>query len=484
MEFLDTLKLGFANNLLVGNLPDKILLDKFSEHIAKEKNTTLESFGLFDSNQANYNTYFPDVTEEDLSPKDKEFIQPVFRALSEVIVHKSYNPVDFSLNGVLKKSKSLLIGTTINADHETSIGNALGAVKEVSWQDASKTDTGITIPAGINAKLKIDGKSHPRVARAIMMDPPSIHSTSVTVEFLWDKSHQSLSSDEFFAQLGKKDKNGDIIRRIATNVRRYPEISLVSHGADPFAQLVKENGIINPNWANISYNSFTGDVKKKQNFFFFDNKTDIIKNSIPDEPIDNDYTDNDKLNIMNKELIIFLSALLMVPIQNPEAPEQTELTALQDKVTEAINLSNSLKTEVDTTNEELVRLKDIETAYNAEKENLTNATVLAKFKTDTTASLKSKVLSNYKLIEGDKANNTLVKMIEEASFETLSALNITYETQLAEKFPLACKKCGSKEVNRSTAKQAEENNEAKTANILKKRRTNGFKLHEEVKDAE
>jgi hypothetical protein len=102
-----TIKLAFGCNLIMGNAPDKITLDKLHEKLVADPQA-VESFGLFDSNTSNYNTYYPDVTAEDLAPKENEFIQPVFRALSEVVVHKDINPVDFSRNKVLHKSLGLL----------------------------------------------------------------------------------------------------------------------------------------------------------------------------------------------------------------------------------------------------------------------------------------------------------------------------------------------------------------------------------------
>jgi hypothetical protein len=117
----------------------------------------------------------------------------------------------------------------------------MGAVKDVMWEESYKTPGGIVIPSGINARMKLDGKSHPRVARAIMMDPPSIHSTSVTVQFLWEMSH-NLSQEEFFKKLGTFDKDGKQINRVASLVKRYHELSLVGHGADPYAQKITQSG--------------------------------------------------------------------------------------------------------------------------------------------------------------------------------------------------------------------------------------------------
>jgi hypothetical protein len=273
MAYLERIRLGFGNNLVIGNSGPAMKLDK----LIHTHNPTIqvESFGLFDSAAPNFNTYYPEVEAKDLTPNDAEFVEPVYRALSEVTVHKRYNPIDFSMNGALKKSMGLLRGQTIYPNHEAMVGNELGAVSEVSWEDSFKQGN-ILIPAGINAKMKIDGKSHPRIARGINMNPPSIHSTSVTVEFLWEKSHD-IPADEFFSKLATYDKSGQQYRRIATEIKKYDEISFVSHGADPFAQKKNEDGgIANPQHANRTYNS---EEKKAQRWFFFDFKTDTISNN-------------------------------------------------------------------------------------------------------------------------------------------------------------------------------------------------------------
>src|SRR6478609_1994501 len=98
----DTLRLSFGHALIVGAAPETAELGSFIHR----HNPTIDiiSNGLFDTAAPNFAAYYPNVTEEDLKPKDADFAYPVFRALSEVIVHKRFNPVDFSMNGVLKKS--------------------------------------------------------------------------------------------------------------------------------------------------------------------------------------------------------------------------------------------------------------------------------------------------------------------------------------------------------------------------------------------
>lgn len=454
MPFKDTIKLGFGYNLIMGNCPDVLPLEKVAQKTIEE-HREIESYGLFDSNQANYNTYYPDLNIEDLTPKDGEFIQPVFRALSEVIVHKEINPVDFSEKGVLRKSMPLLEGASINADHETTIGNAMGAVSKVSWQDSYKTDKGILIPAGINAKLKIDGKSHPRVARAIMMDPPAIHSTSVTVQFLWDMSH-NLSQQDFFAKLGTFDKDGKMIRRVASDIKRYHEISLVSHGADPYAQKIQSTGDINnPIWADVSYNSANPKERKASKYFFFDLKSDLISNteniSIP-PTINNNNTS--QTSDMNKQ---FLLALAMVYGLQNKVGDKTEAYT-EDTITEEVITNhaaaqttslNNLKARPDITSEEVTRLKEVETKYNAIKDQ----TGLKEFMDNQTTKLREATLKNYNLLANGKPQEVVTKLIEKGSYDVLEALNSQYTSQLESAYPVKCKKCGSTEVNRASASQ-------------------------------
>lgn len=463
MEFLDTIKLGFDNNLIMGNVPDLISLDKLAEKIIKDTElgkNSIESFGLFDSNQSNYNTYYPNVTAEDLHPQEGDYIQPVFRALSEVIVHKDYNPVDFSENNVLRKSMGLLNGATVNVDHEMAVGNAVGVVKDVAWQDAYK-DNGVLVPAGINAKLKIDGKSNPKLSRNILMDPPAVHSTSVTVQFLWDKSHPGLTQEEFFAKLGSMDKDGKMIRRMATKVKRYHEISLVAHGADPYAQLVKDAKIVNPVWGEVSYNSVTPIQKQAQKYFLFDYKTDVIKNSIPKEHNTNNTSQKQNI-IMNKEFLMTLAAIMGVTLANTEEPGETELQLIQGEISKLVALNKTNETSLADNGVQLARLVAIENSYNEEKAALAESVALKAFKDNQTTELRKKVNSQYKTLSGKtfKETDAIKKLIDTAPYETLVALDIQQTTQMEDKFPLKCGECGSQKVTRSSVTQSNEDSES------------------------
>jgi hypothetical protein len=459
MQYTDTIKLSFDNNLILGTTPDKISLEMVSNR-SKKLDGVIDTgaFGLFDNNSNNLNTFYPDVTADDLIPKDSDFITPTFRALSEVIVHKQWNPVDFSMGETLKKSMALLRGQTVNVDHETAIANALGAVMEVSWEESYKAAGGIIIPAGINSKLKIDGKSNPRIARGITMDPPSIHSTSVTVNFMWAKSHANLTQDEFFDKIGT-ELDGSLVRRIATSINRYNEISLVPHGADPFAQLIKDGTIANPKYAKASYSSLSevpGELKSHAKHYYFDFKSDLISNneitSIPK------HSNNIKLSSMRKEMLIMLSAMLGITIANTDAPTTVELEALETGLTanianQAIATSNTAlaATALTTANTEVARLKLLETELIELKETSKNVVSLQAFQTTELGKARTETVANYNKLAGATPDQAVLTMLSTADHPTLQLMNKQYQTQLEEKYPLSCKACKSTDISRATA---------------------------------
>ena len=167
------LRFGQSHSLFIGHKPEGVSCEEgLCENILSEATPeSVASFGLFGGNN-NMNTFYPGIEASDWTPKDSDFIQPVYRALSETIVSQYGIPIDFSRNGVLKASMKLLLAQTVNTNHETETENAIGSVSKVFWQEATKL-SGVKVPAGINAVFKIDAKSNPRIARGILMDPPS-----------------------------------------------------------------------------------------------------------------------------------------------------------------------------------------------------------------------------------------------------------------------------------------------------------------------
>lgn len=467
-EHLDSMVIGQGHTIMAGYIPEAVGAKAFSENYYKWKNPTPDSIAQFGfwGGDIDYNTYYPNLDKSELTPKDEEFIEPMFRLLSETIVSKNWNPTDFGQNGVLKASMKMLLGQTVNCDHETNIGNAIGAVSQVMWQESYK-DGSFTIPAGINGILKIDGKANPRIARGILMEPPSIHSNSVTVQFKWDKSHPQMEDNEFYQKLSTYDSKGVMVRRIVTEIVRYLETSLVSHGADSFAQKIGSDGkIINPTFAKRTWASYEEyrDDKSKQ-YFFTDYKSDLAsyqeKNDTQGSFNDNDANDNhSNKNNMNEELLKFLESLFgdnMLTLEEGKEMNQENVIAC---IQTLVSSRNELQTSVDNLTTEKTSLTEQITNLNAEVANLKEMATVGK---NHIASLRESAVETYKKLMGENADETIVTMLnaETTGITTLVSLTKDYQARLEEKFPLTCSKCGSKDVNRASS-VAEDDTEGKT----------------------
>lgn len=470
-EHLDSMVIGQGHTIMAGYIPEAVGAQTFSENYYKWKNPTPDSIAQFGfwGGDIDYNTYYPNLDKSELTPKDEEFIEPMFRLLSETIVSKNWNPTDFGQKGVLKASMKMLLGQTVNCDHETNIGNAIGAVSQVMWQESYK-DGSFTIPAGINGILKIDGKANPRIARGILMEPPSIHSNSVTVQFKWDKSHPQMEDNEFYQKLGTYDSKGVMVRRIVTEIVRYLETSLVSHGADSFAQKIGSDGkIINPTFAKRTWASYEEyrDDKSKQ-YFFTDYKSDLTSYQEKDDTQgsfnDNDAKDNqsNEKNSMN-ELQKFLESLfgdnLLTLEEGKEMNQETVVACIQSLVSSR----NELQTSVDNLTTEKNSLTEQVTNLNAEVANLKEMATVGK---NHIASLREEAVATYKKLMGDNADETIVTMLnaETTGITTLVSLTKDYQARLEEKFPLTCSKCGSKDVNRASSVTEDDTQGKKTTN--------------------
>lgn len=466
----DVMVLGATHALMVSNVP-KVVIDDHSlsknffsatNNFSDKGNikSSIEKYGLF-GGSLNVNSFMPGVTPDMLKPKDEDFIEPMFRLLSATIVAKKYNPTEFP-EQVLKESMPLLIGQSVNCDHDTDIVNAIGSVSSVEWQDSYQDESGVVIPAGINGVLKIDGLSNPRIARGIMMDPPSIHSNSVTVEFSWEPSHTFEDMWEFYNKLGTYTEDGELVRRIATKIISYKETSLVWHGADPFAQLLKSGKLNNPSYAGSQYYSFSEDKQALANdpakrVSMYDFKESLEKglkyntgsfNNEGDSSIN--HNKNSKTNHMN-ELQQLLDSLfgkgLLTLGEGKEASKEEVISQIQNLVQQNQDLSASKST----LESDIAKLK--EDKLSLEKE-------LSKFKAGNESwenyvrSFREETIVSYRKLTGeDRVDENILKLLESdnTSFETLSALRKTYDTQLEDKFPLKCSECGSSNVSRASS---------------------------------
>lgn len=447
------LNLSSAHSIIMGHLPVKVTAEQVSKQLEEDSNASVESLGLWEQATPNYTTYYPDVTAEDLNPKDEDFIEPVFRLLSETIVSKGFRPIDFSKPGILKKSMNMLLGQTINIDHEIAVGNAVGAVSAVWWQPSYKTKSGITVPAGINGKLKIDGKSNPRIARGIMMSPPSIHSNSVTVRFKWEPSHAFEDSSEFYRKLGTYDDKGKLVRLIVTDIMGYSETSLVSHGADMWAQKINDsNEIVNPEYAERQ--SFG--VSKEHNFIRscveLDYKSELqfnLDNTIPPESNNNNNTNPNDVDM--EELIL--------AIQESFGFEEGSVTK-ENLAAKLIEIHTESQTQIQTLTTDYDALKVDKATLEGKVEELQakvdkadeNKGIIETFTQDT----RNEAIRLYKLAQGENVDETILSLLTSADLKAAQSFSKQYAKQVDEKFAQTCTDCGSKNVNRASAEGSKE----------------------------
>jgi hypothetical protein len=448
----EVVRLIGQHSLILGNLPSAQSLEPLSRKIDAELNE-VSSFGLFDVASPNFSTYYPDVKESDLNPEGDaaSFVYPVFRGLSEVIVHKRHNPIDFSENEALKNSMGMLKGQTVYPNHEMAIGNELGAIFDEVWQNGYTTASGVKVPAGINVRLKIDGKSNPRIARAILMDPPAIHSTSVTVEFGWEKSHPKMMDEEFKARFATLGEDGKLVRKVVTQIKKYHEISLVPHGADPFAQFIKENGnIANPEYADKVYNSSKEVFAKQVYVFSYKDKdlTSLAETSFGsvEEPkkIEKPKTQNNKMTFIQT-----LAQSLGLAIEGKEdATLQLEISTKISAINLASTTSATLTADLAKAKGDLTALQTSFDVLKGEKESLTK---LAAAGTKALELKRTAVKAQLAILKDNAVDATLLTVVENADFEALTALETDYATQLDGKAPLTCQECNSSNVSRRTS---------------------------------
>lgn len=482
LTLVATLTLGADHSMMINHKPKNLdpqkLTDSYFNAIGANPQS-IEQFGLF-GGSVDYNTFYPDVEPAQFNPAEDEFIEPVFRLISNCIVSKNYNPTEFPAD-VLKASMPLLVGQTVNCDHSTDIANAIGSIKAVTWQEAY-SDKGVKIPAGINGVLRIDGKANPRIARGINMDPPSIHSNSVTVQFEWKPSHQFEREWEFWDKLGTYAEDGTMVRRIATRIISYKETSLVSHGADPYAQMVRDGKIINPGYAASVYSSFSEQIKEKvsnstRDSYFFDFKNILHSDTVSNAEVDplkensqNSYINpNNQSNTMPQELQAFLESLFGEGMLSLGEGQTASSEIVLSEVKRLLTENQSLSEKVTASEASVTELQ--EKVANLEKEAKVNASFV-QMGQDHFKEVKEATLASYKKLMGEKEDANILTLIENVdSLSTLLSLKSTYDAQLEEKFPLHCADCGSKNVNRGSSVDSNKEPEEKvndTQSILQK----------------
>lgn len=459
---IELLDLNMGHSIIRGHKPANLPIEGIERVQHEAKKADLNSFGLFDTSTPNYYTYYPEVKPEDLNPQDAEFIYPVFRLLSSIVIYPTRLAIDFTEGNVLRNSMPLLKGQSLYVDHEMTTGNVMGSIMDVMWQEEYVTD-GVKVPAGINGLLMIDGKSNPRVARAIMMTPPAIHSSSVQIQFAWKPSHKFKDDKEFMAKLGTYDSKGTLIRKVVEEVLRYAENSLVPHGMDPFAKKLSNGKIVLAKSANKIYSMQFSEKQIERNPFLsvtatpdhtvyqlaMMNFSEVINTN---NSINTDQTQN--ANIMFEEMLAALGYT---------TEQFADTTALTAHLKASISEVDTLKEKVTTLEADAEAMVTTQTELTEQVSNLTGENTTLKEKVASLEDLAAGEITKfreeakkfYTLVKGDKADAALLTSLEAMDIAGVKAFLSEYNTQYEQLVPLTCQDCHSTNVSRKTAETRE-----------------------------
>lgn len=450
MKNIDLIICGSGHSIISSHKRAGLPIAAFK--VGEESEVDHSNFGLFNVTAPNMNTFYPEATAENVKPEEEDFIYPVFRLLSEVVVNKLSNPVDFRKADVLKNSMGLLKGQTVYTEHEELIGNHVGVVFDTFWQDAYTTN-GVKVPAGINGILKLDAKSNPKIARGILQDPPAIHSSSVSVMYAWEKSHD-MSNDEFYSKLGTFNEKGELIRKIASDIVLYTELSLVPHGADPFAQLLKDGKVSNPAFAKKFY-SLGGDK-----FSFVDFK------NVPKGDIAVEISGfNSTININNKNkksMETFLEKLAKKINFTGEQTEDTLLSAIDGLLNDNLKNEQAYSKEINDLKAERDNLKTQLDSEKQENLDLKADKDFIQIGKDFLESQTDRAVNLYETVKGDKKDPKMIDIIKNADHTAALSFIKEYEGELDELSPLTCQDCQSTNVVRASASAGDEGDESTT----------------------
>lgn len=452
-----TVTLGLGHSLIYNNAQEVVPISQLENF-----EQAYQSFGLYGMMTDDSISQLESTTGNSNGDTDENFIYPIFRGLSQTIVRKKWDPIDFTKKGVLENSLDLLVGQTVYTDHYAYVGNQVGVIIKAFWDKGYTTD-GVKVPPGINIQLKIDAKNNKKLADSLTMDPPALHSNSVTVGFTWEQSHPNLSFDDFRSKVGQFDDKGELIRRVATSIKAYTETSIVSHGADPYAKIVGADGKIqNPRIAQ-SMDSFSYEGPSKTSFHFmsFKDKESFGLPTIPNEPDNTNIDETTKKLKMKKEHLLLLATLAGYSIsEEVQGLDEEEFSAQFDmEAFEAHLLENpvdaqamlSAQAELEAAQAEIDKLK----TENASLKEATPPAPAVSFDQEEFELIRTERIEEisrvYSLIKGEEPTDSLKANWNKSNLSSLKVLEETYKEQLEAKFPAKCSNCGSTSLTRATS---------------------------------
>lgn len=386
-----------------------------------------------------------DPTKQALIPKPEDFMLFPFRLISATIVGGgTWKATDFSNEKVLKKSVPMLSNKPAYKNHDLRIGSDIGSIGTCEWVSASEK-----VPGGIDGPYVIDSVLNGDLCRKMLSPTSPIQSSSVTVMFDWEASHEFENENDFYWHLGEM-VDGSMVRRIVTNISDYVESSLVYLGADPYAKMKdKEGNYINIDRSSILSNSkFDDDILK--DYYQSEKKYIIINSFVKENLLDlrkgfllEDKNPTLELDIMfktelAKHLNISEEELTIEKIKSFSFLPASEVETLKGKVTTLEASAITKETEVATLTASVETLTTERDSFKA------NAELGVSY----IARLRKEAKESYSKTVGGKPVAAIEAEIEAcADIATLEAKISMFHGKLITDFKCTCEACGSDKVS-------------------------------------
>lgn len=423
----------------------------------------------FNFKNMKFDGFNPNIKKSDLVPDPDDFMLFPFRLISATTLGAgTWKATDFTNAKVLKDSVSMLSNKPAYLNHRLVTGEEIGIIGETKWSEAFIAPDGTRVPAGIDGPYVIDSKLYPELCRKLNSPMSPIQSSSVTVVFDWEASHEFENENDFYWHLGEV-VNGEMVRRVVTNINDYIESSLVYLGADPYAK--KKDGA--GNLINIDKTGIVSNMKYdkdplyslyKQNKELYVLDSFSKDKSIPlrERIIINSNSQNENSDDMKIDSVKFSAKLGVKPeeitdelLEKFSFLKNEDHEAIKEKAGKFDTLSadnEKLKGEKTQLEKEKGDLsKEVET-LKAEKSKLegekTKLESFAKVGQELFDKKKKECVELYKKAMGDKANQVIIDEINAcADSKALDAKIEMFGGTLYETFGAHCKDCGSKEID-------------------------------------
>ncbi len=343
-----------------------------------------------------------------------KFFFATFRALSAGLVNPNTWPIDFSKNEgkVLKRGTRMLKGKPWLKDHARRIDSQIGSITDVIWDEGDAKRS-----AGINALTRTNLEAPQSDSVAPLLEAGDANSTSVTVWYEWEKSHEDLDDWDFFSLWGE-EIDGELVRLIVTKVLDLTELSVVWDGADPDAKRISAAADEAAGFVCCAVGLPPG--------------TDGPQISTMEQP---DGGRNDAADL--KELLMLEKLKQALSKVTGQAQSDINEDFLTDIIVGTQGLAD-LPPVVDLLASKQTKIDEVSAVVTARDEEIVTLKAQAELGATYLTDTRAAAVRFYKLAKGDKASPAILAMIEKASLAEVIELRKEFRADADKALPLTC----------------------------------------------